>query len=176
MNAAISFLNSILWHLIPPTRAFALKRKLLRLAGAEVGENVRCASSVRTFVGGPLKLGANTWVGHDTLFIGGNAPIEIGTDCDIAPRVSFVTGTHRVEASGPKAAGEGYSLPINVGDGCWICAGATVLGGTVLGAHSIVAAGAVVRGEYPPYSIIGGVPAKILGSLQQATTIKTSAG
>lgn len=52
MNAAISFLNSILWHLIPPTRAFALKRKLLRLAGAEVGENVRCASSVRTFVGG----------------------------------------------------------------------------------------------------------------------------
>jgi len=165
MNAAISFFNSILWHLIPPTRAFSLKRKLLRLAGAEVGENVRFASSVRTYVGGPLIIGPNTWVGHDTLFVGGNAHIEIGANCDIAPRVSFITGTHKIEANGPKASGEGYSLPITVGDGCWIGAGAMLLGGSVVGAHSIVAAGAVVRGEFPAYSVLGGVPAKILGSL-----------
>jgi len=98
--------------------------------------------------------------------VGGEASINIGADCDIAPRVSFITGTHEIEGDGPKAAGKGYSLPITIGNGCWICAGATVLGGTVIGEHSIVAAGAVVRGEFPPFSVIGGAPARVLRNLK----------
>ncbi|MFC3205354.1 acyltransferase [Aquamicrobium soli] len=47
-----------------------------------------------------------------------------------------------------------------MGDGCWICAGATLLGGTVVGPHSIVASGAVVKGVFPAFSVIGGVPAR----------------
>ncbi|MDM7853283.1 acyltransferase [Pseudochrobactrum kiredjianiae] len=169
MKAAVSYFNSIFWQLLPSTRFFFLKRKLLTLAGARIGANVRCASSVRTFVGGSLSIGANTWVGHEVLFVGGEASITIGADCDIAPRVSFITGTHEVEASGPKAAGRSYSLPITIGSGCWICAGATLLGGTVIGDHSIIAAGAVVRGEFAPYSIIGGVPAKVIRNLLGAS-------
>jgi acetyltransferase-like isoleucine patch superfamily enzyme len=167
MRSWVFFLNSILWSFLPPTRLFSLKRKLLRLAGVEVAENVRCASSVRIFVSGPVRIGANTWVGHEVLFAGGDAPIQIGADCDIAPRVSLITGTHKIEAEGRRTAGEGYSLPITIGDGCWICAGATLLGGTVIGHNSIVAAGAVVRGEFAPYSVIGGVPAIVTRSLQK---------
>lgn len=168
MNPGVSYLNSVLWHFLPPTRAFRLKRIMLRLAGASVGNNVRCTSSVRTFISGPLTIGANTWVGHDVLFVGGNAPIVIGSDCDIAPRVSFITGTHEIKTEGTRAAGTGYSLPISIEDGCWVCSGATLLGGTVIGAHSIVAAGAVVRGKFDPYSIIGGVPARTIGTLKDA--------
>lgn len=167
MNSIVSFFNSFFWHFLPPTRCFSLKRKLLRLAGARIGHNVRCASSIRAFVGGSLKIGANTWVGHEVLFVGGDASIDIGSDCDIAPRVSFITGTHKVNNSGPKVAGEGHSLPIKVGNGCWLCTGAILLGGTVIGNHSIVAAGAVVRGEFAPYSLIGGVPARVIGDLHQ---------
>ncbi len=166
MKSMISYFNSLIWPILPITRCFPFKRYLLRLAGARIGENVRCTSSVRTFISGHLAIGANTWVGHEALFVGGSAAIDIGANCDIAPRVSFITGTHKIDATGPKAAGEGYSLPITVGDGCWICSGATLLGGTIIGAHSIVASGAVVRGEFAPYSVIGGVPAKVIRSLK----------
>lgn len=53
---------------------------------------------------------------------------------------------------------------IKIGDDCWIGAKVTILDGTVLGNGCVVAAGAVVRGIIPPYSIIGGVPAKIIKS------------
>ena len=59
-------------------------------------------------------------------------------------------------------AGEGYSLPISIGDGSWICTGATILGGTTIGERSIVAAGAVVKGVFPAGVLIGGVPARVL--------------
>ena len=51
---------------------------------------------------------------------------------------------------------------IKIGKDCWIGAKATILDGTDLGDGCIVAAGSVVRGTIPPYSIIGGVPAKII--------------
>ena len=54
---------------------------------------------------------------------------------------------------------------IIIGDDCWIGAKATILDGARIGNGCIVAAGAVVtKGEYPDYSILGGVPAKIISS------------
>ena len=51
---------------------------------------------------------------------------------------------------------------IKIGRDCWIGAKATILDGADIGDGCIVAAGAVVRGKIPPYSIIGGVPAKFI--------------
>ena len=163
-----SYINDVTWHLIPATRFFALKRRMLQWAGAEIGHNVRLTSSARVALGGRLIIGDNSWIGHQVLFVGGDAEVQIGSDCDVAPRVSFITGTHEIEIEGVKAAGKGYSLPITIGSGCWICASATILGGTVIGDHSIVAAGAVVKGDFPPYSVIVGVPARMLRSLRDS--------
>ena len=138
---------------------------MLRLAGARVADKVRIASSARFQLNGSLQLGSDTWIGHEVLVVGGGASVEIGARCDIAPRVTIVTGTHRIDPDGPRVAGEGYSLPIRIGDGCWIGVGATVLGGTVIGEHSIVAAGAVVRGQFPARSLIGGIPARVIRSI-----------
>lgn len=155
---------------LPATRCFGFKRWFLRMAGAQVAEDVRCASSARFQLAGALRIGADTWIGHDVLIVGGNAPVHIGANCDIAPRVTLATGTHRIDPAGPRVAGEGYSLPITIGDGCWVCTGATLLGGTTIGAHSIVAAGAVVKGEFPPRSVIGGVPARVIKSVDALST------
>ncbi len=127
---------------------------------------MRVVSSARFLVGGPLSIGADTWVGHEVLVVGGDAAISIGAYCDIAPRVTFVTGSHDIDPRGLHVAGKGYSLPISIADGCWICAGATILGGTRIGARSIVAAGAVVKGDFPAGSLIGGVPARILRAIE----------
>lgn len=155
-------------RLLPLSRCFSLKRGLLRWAGATVGKDVRCVSSALFALNGPLSIGSDTWIGHDVLVTGGNARIDIGTKCDIAPRVTFVTGTHEIDVYGERVAGRGYSLPISVGRGCWIGTGATILGGTVIGECSVVAAGAVVRGTFPSNCLIGGVPARVVRSFVEA--------
>lgn len=55
-----------------------------------------------------------------------------------------------------------YGKGIKIGKNCWIGAKATFLDGTVIGNGCVVAAGAVVKGNFPDNSIIGGVPAKII--------------
>nr|WP_269456126.1 hypothetical protein [Rhizobium quercicola] len=55
-------------------------------------------------------------------------------------------------------------LGIRIDDDVWVGSKATFLDGAHVGAHSVVAAGALVRGTFPPYSVIGGVPAKLLKS------------
>lgn len=56
----------------------------------------------------------------------------------------------------------GPHQPVRIGSGSWIGHGAVILPGSQIGRHVIVAAGSVVRGEVPDYSIIGGVPAKVI--------------
>ena len=53
--------------------------------------------------------------------------------------------------------------PIKIGDYVWIGAGATVLQGVEVGDGAVVAAGAVVVDDVPPFTIVGGVPAKKIG-------------
>lgn len=154
---------------MPPTRFFGAKRTVLRWAGAKIDENVRCVSSATFLLGGPLAIKRDTWIGHDVLIVGGDAAVTIGESCDVAPRVTFATGSHQIRDVGPRVAGAGYSLPITIGDGSWICTGATILGGTTIGERSIVAAGAVVKGNFPPRSLIGGVPARVIRDLSSST-------
>jgi acetyltransferase-like isoleucine patch superfamily enzyme len=51
---------------------------------------------------------------------------------------------------------------IVVGDDCWIGSKVTLLSGTSIGSHTVIAAGAVVKGEFPSHVVLGGVPARIL--------------
>ena len=53
-------------------------------------------------------------------------------------------------------------LPVVIEDGCWIGANVTILKGVRVGRGSVIAAGAVVTKSCEPYSIIGGVPAKLI--------------
>ncbi|MCR2806591.1 acyltransferase [Paenibacillus soyae] len=59
---------------------------------------------------------------------------------------------------------------IEIGDDVWIGAHAVILDGVTVGSHSIVAAGAVVTKDVPPYSIVGGNPAKVIRSRLEEKT------
>lgn len=53
-------------------------------------------------------------------------------------------------------------ISVKIGNDVWICARATILEGVTIGDGAIIAAGAVVTKDVPPYAIVGGVPAKII--------------
>lgn len=161
MNTKKLFVLHLIFRLLPPTRMFAFKRGLLRWAGAKVGTNVRVASTASFHLTGALSIGDGTWIGHDVLIVGGDAPVSIGARVDIAPRVVIVTGSHHIGTS-DKAAGSGYSRPITIHNGAWIGACALVLGGVTVGSNAIVAAGAVVIHDVRERSTVGGIPAKNL--------------
>lgn len=166
MNTFLLYLVGGFVHCLPSTRCFYLKRQLYKLAGVKIGKNVRIASSVTIIGNGHLTIGDNTWIGHQVLICCSDK-ISIGKDCDIAPRVYIGNGTHEIETQGIKAAGKGCSLPITIGDGCWICANCAILPSTVIGSCSIIAAGAVVKGEIPARQLWGGAPARIIRNLKE---------
>lgn len=157
---------AIIFHLLPATSCFSTKRLLFKLMGYQVGSNVRICSSAKILTSGPVQIGAGTWIGHEFMLAGGKAPVSMGANCDIAPRVTIITGSHEILIGKNRIAGPGYSSEINIGNGCWIATGATILGGTKIGNCCIVAAGAVVKGEFPERCIIAGVPARIIKKLK----------
>lgn len=157
MNSSRLFLANKLIGLLPPSRGFGLKRALLRFAGATVGRNVRIVSSAQFYTSGPLTIGDNSWIGHQCLVVGGDAEITIGMNVNIAPRVTLVSGSHEIDFDGPMVAGEGYSSPITVADGAWLGAASTVLGGTHVGEKTVVAAGAVAKGQIAARTIYKGI-------------------
>lgn len=161
MYSVRAYLVHCLLTVFPATRLYEIKCRLFRWAGAILGENVRIVSSARILTGGCVSIGPETFIGHDCLIVGGDASVDIGAHVDIGPRVTLATGTHRIQPEGLHVASDGYSLPITIGEGSWVCAGAIILGGTIIGPKSIVAAGAVVKGEFPGGCLLAGIPAKV---------------
>ena len=52
--------------------------------------------------------------------------------------------------------------PVHIGDHCWLCSGCTIMPGVTIGEGSVIAANATVTKDVPPYSLVGGSPAKVL--------------
>lgn len=102
-----------------------------------------------------------------------NSGLKIGNLCSIALDVRFILGgnhfsdrlfTYPVSPMISSEGGEGaYSKgKIVIGHDCWLGIGTTILSNVSLGNGCIVAAGSVVTKSFPPYSIIGGSPAKLI--------------
>lgn len=159
MNTKKLFIYHLIMLFIPATKLFKFKAILLRWCGAKVGLNVRIVSSAKFYLSGELSIGDNTWIGHEVMIVGGQASVTIGKDCDIAPRVMLVTGSHKINDSNSyKVAGEGYSLPIEIGNGCWLCSNTTLLAGVTLGNKCLIGAYTLVNKSFADNSIVLGNP------------------
>jgi acetyltransferase-like isoleucine patch superfamily enzyme len=102
----------------------------------------------------------------DYSFIGTNCTIypkvRIGTYCLMAPDVKIVGADHKYDLVGMPICFSGREpLPETViGDDVWIGTSAIILAGVTIGDGAIIAAGAVVTRDVPPFLIVGGNPAK----------------
>lgn len=161
MNSTRLFAIRLLLRFIPETRAFGLKRSLYRWAGANIGKGVRINSSTKIVGVGNLSIGANTWIGPDTI-IACSSEVIIGENCDVAPCVYIGDGTHMITPEMDRIAGANTTSNVFIGDGCWICVKSTILPGVSIGRKCVVAAGAVVTTSFDDLKLIAGVPARAI--------------
>jgi acetyltransferase-like isoleucine patch superfamily enzyme len=154
------WLTQMTLGVLPPTRCFRLRSRLLRMSGVDIEPTARLCSSVRIVTSGHLAIGTDTFIGHGVLITGGDASIIIGSYCDIAARVTIISGSHEISPVGPRSAGRGQSKPIVIEDGVWIGAGSVILGGVRIGHRSVIGAGSVVVRDIPPNSVALGSPCR----------------
>lgn len=140
-----------------------------------VGTNVSVGDGVIVGFGDNIHIGDNVSVNYRCMLIDCNT-ITIGNDVLIAPGVQLNTASHPVDMSErltkdwSPATGEyrwrTYAKPIVIGNGCWIGANATVLGGVTIGDGAVVAAGAVVTKDVAAHTLVGGVPARFIKNVK----------
>lgn len=136
-------------------------------------------------------LGYGSYIGSDCLIAA-----KIGRFTSVAPHCVVIIGRHPVNkffvSMSPmfyslRTCGFGYTFanrqlydeykfvennyPVVIGSDCWLGYGAKIVGGVKIGDGAVVLAGAVVTKDVPPYSIVGGVPAKIMSYRYDEETI-----
>lgn len=125
-----------------------------------IGMGTKLAAKLGTIsIGSNCGLGANVTV-HSS--VGGS--VRIGSNVLIAGHVYLGGGQYHTSRTDISIAEQGHieGLQLEIGDNCWIGANATVVNGVRVGHDAIVAAGAVVTKDVPPFAIVGGVPAKVI--------------
>lgn len=115
-----------------------------------------------------IELGDNVGIGPYASLSAVNAKIIIKGSCSIADHFTVLTGNHArmigkfvtdiTESNKPK----GLDKDVIIEKDVWIGSNVTILAGVHVGRGATIAAGAVVNRDVPPYSIVGGVPAKII--------------
>ena len=139
-------------------------RFLLRRGGnVQIGNNTNIQRDSRIVIdGGNLIIGKNCSFGENNI-INVFDIVEIGDNVLTADRVNFISNIHCYERIDiPIHNQETLSGPIKVGSGSWLGINVTILPNTVIGKNCVVGSHSVVKGNFPDYCVIAGVPAKVV--------------
>jgi acetyltransferase-like isoleucine patch superfamily enzyme len=110
-----------------------------------------------------LRIGDRCSIGRGSHFVG-HYSIDVGDDVFTGPYVYVTDQNHRYDEADVPIGRQWPPVdePVVIGSGSWLGAGAIVLPGTTLGRNVTVAAGSVVRGEFPDHCVVAGVPGRII--------------
>lgn len=114
-----------------------------------------------------IEIGNDVFIGPNANLSASNSKIIFGNKIMLGPNVTMMGGDHNTSVLGKYMFDIKVKLPENdksilIKDDVWIGAGATILKGVTVGQGAIVAAGSVVISDVPEYSIVAGVPAKVV--------------
>ena len=138
---------------------------LHRLLGS-VGKDCWIEPTLRCDYGCNITVGDTFYANYDCVFLDA-APITIGNNVLVAPRVCFYTAGHPIAPS-VRNTGLEFAAPITVEDDVWIGGNVTVLPSVTIGRGTIVAAGSVVTKDLPAGVIAAGNPCRVLRAITDA--------
>ncbi|HMR87789.1 MAG TPA: CatB-related O-acetyltransferase [Saprospiraceae bacterium] len=116
-----------------------------------------------------ISVGDDVFIGSGANFAASETFISIGSKVMFGPNVTIMGGNHNTSVIGAYMYDVKVKLPENdqpviIEDDVWVGTGVIILKGVTIGKGSIIAAGSVVTKSCKPYSILGGIPAKLLKS------------
>ncbi len=156
----IAFLNEFMVNYLLPVVPFWLPRRLyLKMIGLKIGK--KSFIMRRSYIVAPrhISIGDYSHINRGCL-LDGRGGITIGDNVSVSHNVSIVTGGHEHRSK----TFEGRYLPIKIEDYVWLGVNSTILQNVTVGEGAVVCAGAVVTKDVEPYTIVGGVPAKVIGT------------
>jgi acetyltransferase-like isoleucine patch superfamily enzyme len=125
-------------------------------------DSTNISLGVEMWAGGNLSMGRRSTIGQ-RCYIDARAGIRVESDVSISREVSVLTAEHEPDSPDFDAR----LAPVRFERRSWIATRAVILPGVCIGEAAVVAAGAVVRSDVDPYTIVGGVPAKVLGKRRE---------
>ena len=138
----------------PPYRRFWLGRR-------SVIESYCCINNAV----GDVTIGDYSRIGIHCTVIG---PVCIGHHVNLAQGITVTALNHNFNDTNRRIDEQGITTkPVIIGDDVWIGANAVILPGVSIGSHAVIAAGAVVTSDVEDYTVVGGVPAKVIKKLRK---------
>lgn len=135
-----------------------LRRALYRAFGMQLESRAVVYMGAEVRHPANIRIGRGSIVGHRAILDGRNG-IRIGRNVNLSTGVWIWTVQH--DPASPQFADVGG--PVVIGDHAWLSCRTVVLPGVTIGEGAVVAAGAVVTRDVPPWTIVGGVPARPIG-------------
>lgn len=128
-----------------------LRTKVLRVFGAEVGEQVLIRPRVRIKFPWKLRIGDRSWIGEGA-WIHNQDRVEIGKDVVVSQEAFVTTGSHALAADMAL-----ITKPVHIADGAWIATRAIILGGSSIGTSAVISPNTVVppNSTIPENSVVG---------------------
>lgn len=139
-----------------------LRRFFYRLAGMQIGKGSTIHMHARFYNPQNITVGEDSIIGEGVV-LDGRDELTIGNHVDFASEVMIYNAQHSMNAEHFAAVESVVQGPVHIEDYVFIGPRAIILPGVKVGEGAIIAAGAVVTQNVAPYSVVGGVPAKIIG-------------
>lgn len=156
-------MNKLVWtvsHVVSKSVHKLIEEPIKKCMLGKHGRNVHIGHNVTGNLEN-IYCGDNVSLGGENLFLSSNAKVHIGDNVMFGPRVTVITGDHRIDVPEKPMIAVTEKLPENdqdvvfEGDN-WIGANVTILKGVTIGEGAVIAAGAVVTKNVDGYSIWGG--------------------
>lgn len=149
---------------IPATDPEKQTKKIKEIFGSS-GENVSVQATFNCDNGKNIHVGED-FLSNYNLTILDIAPVTMGYNVQIGPNVDIYTVNHQLNPFGRRKY-LAKASPVKIGNDVWIGGKVTITPGVTIGNNVVIAAGAVVVDDVPDNSLVGGVPAKVIKSLEE---------
>ena len=140
-----------------------VRRLMSELTASEIDETFGLFPPFYTDCGKNIKIGKRVFINAGCQFQD-QGGITIGDDVLVGPQTIIATLNHDPD---PDKRGGMFAKPVVIGDKVWLGARVTVCPGVTIGEGAIVGAGAVVTKDVPPRTVVAGVPAKLIKSVDR---------
>lgn len=145
-------------HLVASIPSHSLRSLFYRSAGVKIGKGSTLHTGINFYDPRNVEVGDDTIVGEGSV-LDGRGKLEIGSHVDIASEVMIYNSQHDINDENFTAV----TKEVVIGDYVFIGPRSIILPGVHVGEGAIVAAAAVVTRDVPPFAVVAGVPAKIIG-------------